>query len=141
MARELLSPATVQSAAADAAHQSFDSDRLHFNETVELMETIDLEREVVGLLTELSVAQDELLDLLGEKRRLILASNAAAIDGLAPREQALFERLQDCHERRCALVAPRLSHQNLANWAMIQRTLLHLSQLMEMVVKVDVKSP
>jgi hypothetical protein len=97
------------------------------------METTHLEREVVGLLTELSAAQDALVELLGEKHRRMLAGDAVATHELA-REQALVERLQDCLERRCAQVAPMLSPQHLANWALIQRTMLRLSNLMEIVV-------
>jgi hypothetical protein len=88
------------------------------------------------------------------------------LEDLAPREQALVDRLQACHDRRTELLAQALkrsstptemraidqvppdalrreqtgqartaescwrllSHQSLANWALIQRTLLDLSR-------------
>lgn len=137
------------------------------------------EREISALLNELSGTQGDLLLLLDEKRRLLVARDAAALTELAPREAAIVARLQACQERRRDLLnraaeqqlpsdsirslaktlpepaqremsqqveqAARrfrlLSHHSLANWVLIQRSLLHLSQLLEIIATGGRKSP
>jgi hypothetical protein len=129
------------------------------------------ENEVAALLRDLSSAQSDLLSLLADKRSQLLKPNAEALQAMQPREQALVERLQACHDRRTNLlkqaaveglpatslttlaeaVTPSgnspvkaqltqaarqsrlLQHQSLAQWVLVQRSLLHLSQLLEII--------
>jgi len=127
--------------------------------------------EMVDLLTQLSATQDELLTLLSDKRRCLMAADAPGMQALEPREDALLVRLQACLDQRDRLleratdeghsapdlkslaavlpfkerqeVQPRLDaaahrarllrHHSLTNWVLVQRTLLHLSQLLEII--------
>jgi flagellar biosynthesis/type III secretory pathway chaperone len=129
------------------------------------------ESELASLLGELSASQDELLKLLEEKRRLLVAADLASVQVMQVREQELIARLQQCHEQRCRLLDrareqglpsdsirslaaslpdPQrrqlsqhvqaakgrmrvLQHHSLTNWVLAQRTLLHLSQLLEII--------
>jgi hypothetical protein len=129
------------------------------------------ESELGQLLRDLSTAQQELLDVLAEKRRCLAEFDVPGIAALAPREHELSERLAACQQRRLAILAgaaqrglpaeslrslvaslPRgdrqplvqetreatlrarlLAHQSLANWVVVQRTILHLSQLLEII--------
>lgn len=128
------------------------------------------ESEIAGLLTELSSAQQELLECLIEKRRLLLAADSAAMEAMQAREHNLLARLQACHDRRADLLARAadqhfpsdsirslanvlpsgrearvrqveeaahrsrlLRHHSLTNWVLIQRSLVHLSQLLEII--------
>ena len=137
------------------------------------------ERDLTALLNELSATQADLLSLLDEKRRLIVARDTAGLAEMGTREQAIVGRLQACqvhrrelldraasqrlpsdsiralaktlpeparHEmaeqveeagRRFRLLGP----QSLANWVLIQRSLLHLSQLLEIIATGGRKSP
>ena len=137
------------------------------------------EDEITALLNELSETQADLLSLLDEKRRLIVARDAAGLAAMVPREEAVVARLQACQEHRRALlgraairqlpsdsirslakVMPEpargeigeqvdeaarrfriLSHHSLANWVLIQRSLLHLSQLLEIIATGGRKNP
>ncbi|MBN2476199.1 MAG: flagellar export chaperone FlgN [Pirellulales bacterium] len=130
-----------------------------------------LESEVAKLLTDLSVVQDELLEMLTEKGRLLAAVDLAGLNAIAPQEQALINSLQDCLQRRQDLLdrasrqglpsvsiralaqalpqaqrgplheqvklagsrARLLKHHSLTNWVVIQRTLIHLSQMLEII--------
>jgi hypothetical protein len=119
----------------------------------------------------LSEVQHELLDVLGEKRRLLIHSD---LDGLAAtglREEQLVARLEACHDQRGRLLElaaaeglpsenlrtlaahlPQdrrhalrwqieearsrcrlLHHQSLTNWVLVQRNLIHLSQMLEII--------
>lgn len=129
------------------------------------------ESDIAALLGELSATQTDLLELLGEKRTLLLQGDNIALEELQPRESELTERLQQCQQRRSELLslakeqgmpsdsihslanslpskdssglrpaiadarsrARLLQHESLANWVLIQRTLLHLSQMIEIV--------
>lgn len=129
------------------------------------------DHELSSLLSELSSAQDELLELLTAKHGLLASGDLTGLQALQPREELLLARLQACQERRSALLAmaaaqglaapdlrtlstvlapeerirlaPQfaqlaqrvqlLRHQSLANWVLVQRTLLHLSQLLEIL--------
>lgn len=129
------------------------------------------EIELAEFLTELSAVQDELLWILGEKRKLLARADLASMEAMQPRERNLIERLQACHQKRCALLersrelaAPAdslqslaaslpfpqgtqlvqrvqqasqrsrlLQHQSLTNWVLVQKTLLHLSQMLEII--------
>jgi flagellar biosynthesis/type III secretory pathway chaperone len=138
-----------------------------------------IERDLSALLNELSATQGDLLGLLDEKRRSIVARDTAALAEMAAREEAIVERLQSCQAHRRELLdragAQRLpsdsirslantlpeparyemaekvesaarrfrllSHQSLTNWVLIQRSLLHLSQLLEILATGGRKSP
>jgi hypothetical protein len=127
--------------------------------------------EIAGLLHELSAVQSELLQLLKEKRAILLAPDATTLASMQPREEAMLVKLQACHDHRAALLAqaaseglpndsirsltqalPRaqreglnskvreasararlLQHQSLTNWVVVQRTLIHLSQVLEII--------
>ncbi len=129
------------------------------------------EHEVAALLRDLSSAQSDLLALLGEKRQHLLKPDATKLQAMQPREQALLERLQACHDRRAQLLkqaaveglpansltslaeaitppgrsevktqltqAARqsrlLQHQSLAQWVLVQRSMLHLAQMLEII--------
>jgi len=135
------------------------------------MDTQPWEAEISALLNELSGTQSELLGLLEEKRRLLVASDTAGLQALAVREEAVVRRLQGCQDLRARLLAQAaeqqlpsdsiralakvmpgtarkqllaqvdeagrrfrlLGHHSLANWVLIQRSLLHLSQLIEII--------
>lgn len=138
-------------------------------ETEPMQTAIDWEGKISDLLGELSSVQDELLNVLDEKRRHMASGDVEALAQLQPREELLGERLQQCHLQRQSLLAeahteglpadsisqlasvvPRernaamrqqldhakartrlLRHQSLTNWVLAQRSLLHLSQLLE----------
>jgi flagellar biosynthesis/type III secretory pathway chaperone len=135
------------------------------------LNSIDWEQELASLLVDLSTAQDELIEVLTLKRQRMASSDRAAMESLAPRENELAARLQQCHQRRAKLldlaqqagrpsknirqlaaslpsetrgklgkqvktVSSRLrmlQHHSLSNWVLAQRTVLHLSQLLEIV--------
>ena len=65
----------------------------------------DWETELADLLTELSAVQDELLEVLSEKRRTMAACNADAMAQLQPRETQVASRLRQCHQRRRTILA------------------------------------
>ena len=129
------------------------------------------EQDLADLLSELSSVQEELFATLAEKREHLRATDGPALLAMQPREQAIMQRLQDCHDRRTALLqsaaseglpsnsltslagvldsparssvqkqisqasqrARLLQHQSLAQWVMVQRTMLHLSQMLEII--------
>lgn len=129
------------------------------------------ESELAALLAALSSSQDELLQLLTDKRDLLVRNDVEGLAAIQPREQQLIERLQNCHERRVQLLAQAareglpgdsiralsaalpgganpamrdriqqaqarsrlLQHHSLTNWVLVQRTLLHLSQMLEII--------
>ena len=129
------------------------------------------ESEIGALLAELADVQSGLLDVLGEKRKLIVAGNVEALSAMAGREQELADRLQACHDRRQQLLARAdaeglpadsieslsgrlpdssrkrvqasireaagrmqlLRNESLTNWVVVQRTLLHLAQMLEII--------
>jgi flagellar biosynthesis/type III secretory pathway chaperone len=136
---------------------------------------IDWEQAITQLLAELSSTQQELLEVLAEKRARLAAVDVAGMNELQTREQALLERLQACHARREELLAAAtreglpgdsmtslakravpagkgtsgeklrkelatsasrmrlLQNQSLTNWVVAQRSLLHVSQLLEII--------
>lgn len=129
------------------------------------------ESELATLLTDLSAVQDEVLAVINKKRELLLATDTEGLAALAPQEEELISRLQDCLRRREDLLArakqqglpsasikaltkalPKdrrggidkqvkeagararlLKLQSFTNWVVIQRTLIHLSQLLEII--------
>jgi len=135
---------------------------------------LDIEGEISTLLDELSAVQSELLALLTEKRRALATANASRLAELVAEEERVLGRLNECQERRTALLAAArqaglpsesvaklascaergapgnanklgsrvkeaaarmrlLQHQSLANWVLAQRSLLHVSQLLEII--------
>lgn len=65
----------------------------------------DWESAIGELLTDLAAVQAELLDVLQQKRSALAAANLARLAELQPRENALAERLEECHARRAGLLA------------------------------------
>ena len=142
---------------------------------------IDWEQAITQLLAELSGIQQELLEVLAEKRQRLASVDVAGMGELQTREQSLLERLQACHAQREALLAAAkneglpadsmtslaktavsagntvpagntaggeklrkelassasrmrlLQTQSLTNWVVAQRSLLHVSQLLEII--------
>ncbi len=127
---------------------------------------------VAEFLNAVSATQDDLLSVLTEKRRCLMAADAEGLASLAEREEALAERLRQCQEQRAELLlqardqgrpgenlravtasmpdsaqrkvlrerivrseerARLLEHHSLTNWLLAQRTLIHLSQLLEII--------
>lgn len=133
--------------------------------------SVPWEAELVELLSSLSTVQGELLELLDEKRALLVNSDTDGLEAMTGREQELIGRLETCHQRRQALLdqanrqglpaenirslaaslpqparrrlkgpiamarsqSSLLHHQSLANWVIVQRTLIHLSQMLEII--------
>jgi hypothetical protein len=129
------------------------------------------ENEVAQLLTDLLAVQDDLFANLAKKRELLIASDLAGLTAIAPEEEQLVVRLQQCIDRREkllsnaseegvsarniqalaeALPADRrgdlpgriaqaksksrlLQHQSFTNWLVVQKTLIHLSQMLEII--------
>jgi len=129
------------------------------------------ETELTDLLSSLSAAQDDLLQLLTRKRELLIKSDTEGLATVQQQEQDLIERLQSCQMQRGELLqrADReglpsdsirslasalpadeggkfqpeiaeaesrsrlLRHQSLTNWVLVQRTLIHLSQMLEII--------
>lgn len=132
---------------------------------------LTLEDEIATLLTDLSAIQNDLLQVLSNKRDLMAAGDTDAMSRLQPAEQELCDRLQQCHDRRADLlrtasdqgmpadnlrelakalpgqnldgfgrqadeIASRmrlLQHQSLTNWVLAQKSLLHISQMLEII--------
>jgi len=132
---------------------------------------LDFETEIGALLDDLSGVQSELLAVLAEKCAALAKGDLVRLAELQPREEQLAARMQECHQRRQALLdaakregrpgenlvklatrtsggktsklgsrvketAARmriLQHQSLANWVLAQRSLLHVSQLLEII--------
>ena len=129
------------------------------------------ENEVARLLNDLLAVQDDLFVNLAKKKGLLIASDMAGLAAIAPEEEQLIVRLQECVERReqlllkaaqeglpahsiqalaQALPAERrgelpdrlaqassrarlLQHQSFTNWLVVQRSLIHLSQMLEII--------
>ena len=129
------------------------------------------ESELASFLTELSAVQDESLEILTQKRELLVAADVDGLAEVTRREQGLIERLQGCLERRAKLLERAgqeglpsesirslaaalpdgekkeltdqlneatgrtrlLRHHSLTNWVLVQRTLIHLSQMLEII--------
>ena len=136
-----------------------------------IREMRECEADLAELLSDLSSVQEELLDVLMQKRDRMAASNLEGMAELQPREEQLCQRLQACHERRTQLLETAsqkgvkadslgklaslvpsqgqgklskqvketsgrmrlLRHHSLTNWVLAQRTLLHLSQILEII--------
>ena len=129
------------------------------------------ESELASFLKDLSLVQDETLEVLTKKRELLLAADSDGLAAIGSREEKLIETLQQCLLRRedllkqaaeeglpadsvrsltAALPGPQrsnltdqvrsasarsrlLRHHGLTNWVVVQRTLIHLSQMLEII--------
>ncbi len=129
------------------------------------------ETEIAELLSNLSAAQGEMLELLGKKRDLLVESDAEGLEQISLQEKQLIEKLQACQDHRALLLdraseeglpsgsiselttalpeqergtlatqvseaqarSRLLHHQSLTNWVLVQRTLIHLSQMLEII--------
>ncbi len=136
-----------------------------------------LEADVASLLNDLLAGQGELMDVLNRKRNMLggphvlMGGDREGLAAIAIDEQRMLGVLQDCLDRRKALLARAASEgfpsdsikaltnalppphraplarqiatagsrarllqtQSLTNWIIIQRTLIHLSQLLEII--------
>jgi len=139
--------------------------------TVSADAAVDLEQALAELLQELSAVQEEVLEVLSEKRERMENRDIEGMTALQAREQEVSQRLTQCHEKREALLAQAaesgyqadsidslartlplkdragvrrqvrhssarmrvLQHQSLANWVLAQQSLLHLSQMFEIL--------
>jgi hypothetical protein len=129
------------------------------------------ENEVAQLLSDILAVQDDLFLNLAKKRELLIASDLAGLTAIAPDEDLLVARLQECVKRREQLLckagqeglpaqsiqaltvalppnsrgelpdrlaqassrARLLLHQSFTNWLVVQRSLIHLSQMLEII--------
>ena len=132
---------------------------------------IQWDNEISNLLSQLSATQQQLLELLGKKREMLIKRDHQGLQRLSEQENQLCEQLKDCQQQRQQLLeraeasglpadsieslagalpadsgeklqAPLaeskershlLRHQSIAQWVAVQRTLLHLSQLLEII--------
>jgi hypothetical protein len=130
-----------------------------------------LESDIGQLLADISDAQSEMLQVLGNKRELLMKFDGEGLAQLVPREEQLVEKLQSCLTRRKELLARAnegglpngslkeladvlpgtarkplaekvkrassqariLQHNSITNWVLVQRTLIHLSQMLEII--------
>jgi len=129
------------------------------------------ESELAQLLTDLLAVQDELLEFLTRKGKLLATADTEGLAALQPEEERLIGALQQCLQRRQELLSragreglpsasiraltqslPRaergpwqvqveqagsqarlLKHHSLTHWVVVQRTLIHLSQMLEII--------
>ena len=66
--------------------------------------TPDFDSQISGLLDELASVQTELLEVLNEKRRALVAADIVQLGELQPREERLAARLAECSQRRSELL-------------------------------------
>ncbi len=71
---------------------------------------IDWEAELGALLADLAAAQNELLELLAEKRELMAAGDVDGMIALEPREEQLCQRLESCQLRRAEILQSAAQH-------------------------------
>ena len=129
------------------------------------------ETSLAEMLDDLSSIQEELLQVLNEKRENLASSDAQGSQQLQDREQQVCRRLEDFRDRRAALLSDAkeqglpssnlavlaaaakradagelekqvaaashrmriLQQHSLTNWVIAQRSLLHVSQLLEII--------
>ena len=132
---------------------------------------VDFETEIADLLNDISTVQDELFEVLANKRRNMERRDIVGLNALQPREESLCSRLLECQSRRAELLrlaaesgtpsqnladlakatqrrnegdlskrvkdaSARMSllqNETLSNWVLAQRSLLHVSQLLEII--------
>lgn len=131
----------------------------------------ELEAALANLLNELSLVQDEMLEVLAAKGNLFASGELSGIAVIREREASLEKRLQACHDQRRRLLAitaeqrwpadtlesvtlrlmpgphdhleahlnepgarrQLLQHGGLTRWVSAQCSMLHLSQLLEVL--------
>ena len=134
-------------------------------------EAISWEDAIGELLRQLSDVQQEVLDVLSEKREFLVNADTQGMASLQEREQSLVNKLQHCQHIREKLlqrargeglpsdnvrtlceIVPRgsrgelgkrikesshrarlLQHNSITNWLLVQRTMLHLAQMLEIL--------
>ncbi len=132
---------------------------------------IHWESELAQLLGRLSEAQQQLLKLLENKRKLLMQRDHQGLSALLPEEEALCAELQACYQQRQHLLDQAaevgmpadsiesltsalpdksaqvlqqpideskercrlLQHESIAQWVVVQRTVLHLSHMLEII--------
>ena len=62
------------------------------------------EEQLAALLTDLSIAQEELLRVLALKREMLVVNDVDGLVAMQDREGELVTRLQQCHDRRAELL-------------------------------------
>ena len=67
--------------------------------------SVDWEAQNGHLLDDLSGAQQELLEVLTEKRTLLASGDVPGLQSIQERELALVKRLETCRQRRAELLA------------------------------------
>ena len=67
--------------------------------------SVDWEAQIGQLLADLSSAQQELLEVLREKRTLLARGDVPGLAAVQDRELALVERLKGCQQRRGELLS------------------------------------
>lgn len=72
---------------------------------VDAAASFNWEVEIAGLLADLSSAQEELLDVLVEKRALLARGDVPGLTAIQEREETLIRRLEGCQQQRAALLA------------------------------------
>lgn len=70
-----------------------------------ISEPAPIENQLATFLEELTVVQDELLEVLAAKRDRIAENDIAGATRLQPQAESLCDRLQACHDRRTELLA------------------------------------
>jgi hypothetical protein len=129
------------------------------------------ESDLANFLTDLSAVQDETLEILIRKRKMIATADLNGLAEIGKLEEVVIQRLQLCLQRRQELLdraadeglpsnsirslssalpqqqrtqlttqlqhstnrARLLRHHSLTNWVLVQRTLLHLAQMVEII--------
>ena len=129
------------------------------------------ESELASFLSRLSTVQEQTLDVLVRKGRLLAKADLAGLTALNSEEEQLVAGLQECLREREELLqragreglpakdirslaaalpngsrspiqkqtreaahrAQLLRHRSLVNWVLVQKTLIHLSQLLEII--------
>ncbi len=133
--------------------------------------TFKWEMEIADLLVDMSDVQQGLLDVLAQKRDLMVAGDIEGMTAIQSREVELASELEQCHVRRRDLLQRTVAeglpasslgrltdvlpfnrrrtlqgqlhdsnqrnnlirNQSLSNWVLAQRSLLHLSQLLDII--------
>jgi flagellar biosynthesis/type III secretory pathway chaperone len=84
------------------------------------------QQELARLLEDLTQVQDELLDVLSRKRQCMSRGDRQGMAELQGDEERLCERLQECHDRRAAVL------QQAGDWGLPVRNLGDLASVLKM---------
>jgi len=129
------------------------------------------DEELAAFLTGLLAVQEDTLDVLSRKRKLLVSADTEGLAAIGSQEEKLIVRLQQCLKRRDELLKQAsdeglpsdsirsltralpenqrgdlptqvnqattrsrlLQHHSLTNWVLVQRSLIHLSQMLEII--------